>query len=231
MRQILEAAGLEKHTAEQYPVHDETVIVVDVVGDAHQMWRTARAGLTDHYPVLVSPSFLVTDPTFHHAPAPAELITSAESFDVVDFLTRRPGSQMPGARGRDPEILGTGEEGYYLDSYDVESFGVPEALVIVPRPEPWAAFAYVNGYAALLGQRPEVMLSAARSWFERYRAEPTVIGLACGFTVPGRPADPADAERLAAEHVGVAGLTAGTSIRAYARALMELDHWRLYNRP
>lgn len=231
MRQILEAAGLEEHTAEQYPVHDETVIVVDIVGDAHQMWRTARAGLTDHYPVLVSPSFLVTDSTFHHAPPPAELITSAESFDVDDFLTRQPGSLMPGARGRDPEILGTGEEGYYLDSYDVESYGVPEALVIVPRPEPWAAFAYVDGYAALLGQRPEVTLSAARSWFERYRAEPTVIGLACGFTVPRRPADPADAERLAAEHVGVAGLTAGTSIRAYARALMELDHWTLYNRP
>ncbi|BEL06481.1 hypothetical protein Q0Z83_046720 [Actinoplanes sichuanensis] len=231
MRQILEAAGLASHPAEPYRVHDETVIVVDIVGDAHQMWRTARAGLSDHYPVLVSPGFLVTDSDFHHPLPPSEVIRLAQGFDVEDHLTRRPGSQMPGARGRDPELLGTGEEGYDLDAYDVESFGVPEALVIVPRPEPWAAFAYVDGYVGLLGQRSEVMTSAARSWFERYRAEPTVIGLACGFTVPRPPADPADAERLAAEHVGVAGLTAGTSIRAYARALMELDHWSLYDRP
>ncbi|MBB3095985.1 hypothetical protein FHR83_003655 [Actinoplanes campanulatus] len=54
---------------------------------------------------------------------------------------------------------------------------------------------------------------------------------ATGFEVSRPPTDPADAERLAAEHVGVAGLTAGTSVRASARALTQLDHWTLYDRP
>ena len=42
---------------------------------------------------------------------------------------------------------------------------------------------------------------------------------------------PPDAERLACEHVSLAGLTAGTTVRAYARALMQLENWTLYNRP
>jgi hypothetical protein len=45
MQQFLRAAGLESHSAEQYRIHGETVIVVDVVGDAQQMRRSARAGL------------------------------------------------------------------------------------------------------------------------------------------------------------------------------------------
>ncbi|GGN64937.1 hypothetical protein GCM10010112_25650 [Actinoplanes lobatus] len=231
VQQILRAAGLESHRARQYSVHDETVIVVDIAGDAQRMWRSVRARIEGHYPVLVNPSFLVTDPVFHHAAAPGELIAQAADFDVEDFLTRQPGSQMPGSRGRDPEILGTGDEGYNLDCYDVASFGEPEALVIVPRPEPWAAFAYLDGYAALMGQNSAVSTAVARRWHDRYGAIPVVIGLATGFEVSRPPTDLADAERLAAEHVGVAGLTAGTSVRAYARALTQLDHWTLYNRP
>ena len=72
-------------------------------------------------------------------------------------------------------------------------YGEPELLVILPRPEPWAAFAYLNPY--------------------------------------GEWGTPADAERLAVEHVAIAGLTARTRIRAYARALLVLDHWCLYDRP
>src|SRR5690349_14269302 len=187
MRRILRAAGLGSHSAKQYSIHEETVIVVDAAGDAQQMWRTARAGLTDRYPVLVLPSFLVTDPDFHHAIPPGELITRAAAFDVEACLTRRPGSQMPGARDRDPETLGTGDEGYDLTRYDVASFGEPEALVIVPRPEPWAAFAYLDAYASLLGQTSELMTGVARQWWERYGAVPTVIGLACGFSVSRPP--------------------------------------------
>jgi hypothetical protein len=51
------------------------------------------------------------------------------------------------------------------------------------------------------------------------------------FVVPRPPIDLADAERLAAEHTFFAGLTAGTTRRAYAHALLQLDHWTLYNRP
>ncbi|MGW4945354.1 hypothetical protein ACWEOZ_27615 [Actinoplanes sp. NPDC004185] len=49
--------------------------------------------------------------------------------------------------------------------------------------------------------------------------------------MPRPPTDLADAERLALEHVAIAGLTARTRVRAYARALLELHQWCLYNRP
>jgi hypothetical protein len=51
------------------------------------------------------------------------------------------------------------------------------------------------------------------------------------FLVPRPPADLADAELLAAEHEFFAGLTAGTTQRAYTRALLQLDHWTLYDSP
>jgi hypothetical protein len=75
------------------------------------------------------------------------------------------------------------------------------------------------------------MLAGARRWHERYGAAPTTIGLANGLTVPRPPTTLADAERLATEHVAIAGLTAQTKTRAYARALLQLDRWCLYNRP
>ncbi|BCJ47939.1 hypothetical protein GCM10010168_22980 [Actinoplanes ianthinogenes] len=58
-----------------------------------------------------------------------------------------------------------------------------------------------------------------------------MIGLATGFTVGRPPTGLADAEQLAMEHVAIAGLTAGTTTRAYARALLQLDQWCLYERP
>jgi hypothetical protein len=104
--------------------------------------------------------------------------------------------------------------------------------MILPTWQPWAAFAYLVSFWGMLGHdEPELLVAAARSWHERYGAEPTVVGLATGFLVPRPPADLADAERLAAEHEFFAGLTAGTTQRAYARALLQLDHWTLYDRP
>jgi hypothetical protein len=59
-----------------------------------------------------------------------------------------------------------------------------------------------------------------------------VVGLPVGFVVPRPPTDRVDAERLAAEHIFFAGLpTNGVPLRAYARALMQLDRWALYDRP
>ncbi|MFF5081159.1 DUF4253 domain-containing protein [Actinoplanes sp. NPDC000266] len=224
---MLRAAGLESYRAEQVRVHDETVVVVRPDGDARRLLRSARAALPDHNPVLVLHREAVLDPGFHHDRTPGDLIAWARDADVDAELARLPGYSI---WGRDPETLGTGDEGYDLDSYDVAHFGEPELLVILPRPEPWTAFAYLNPYG-VWGTPGDLLLAAARRWHERYGASPTTIGLANGFTVPRPPADLADAERLAVEHVAIAGLTAGTTTRAYARALLELDRWCLYERP
>ncbi len=216
MRDLLRAAGLEDHQAREYDIDGARIAVVRLSGDAEQARGRARAALTGHYPVLLM------DPADLHPQADDVLARAADvdlDADVAQWLDRQ-----------DADTLGVGDEGYDLDCYDVASYGVPEFLALLPRPEPWAAFAYVHPYSGL-GLQPELMVAAARRWHERHGAEPAVIGLACGFAVPRPPTDPVDAERLAVEHVRLAGLTAGTTVRAYARALPHLDHWTLYDRP
>jgi len=208
-------------------IHDETVIVVHSTGDAQHLLRSARMALPDHNPVLALYGEAVLEPHSHHSSRPSDLIAWAQTADVDAELARLPGFSL---WGHDPELLGTGDEGFSLDSYDVTHFGEPELLVILPRPEPWAAFAYLDPYG-VWGTPGDLMLAAARRWHERYGAAPTTIGLANGFTVPRPPTELAEAERLAVEHVAIAGLTAQTSTRAYARALLQLDQWCLYDRP
>lgn len=225
VEKILRLAGLESYRAEQVRIHDETVIVVRPDGDGQQLLRSARTALPDHNPVLVLDEESVLDPDFHHDSRPSDLIAWAQTADVDALLAR-----LHGFPESDPETLGTGDEGYYLESYDVTHYGEPELLVILPRPEPWAAFAYLKPYGEW-GIPGDLVLAAARRWHHRYGAAPTTIGLANGFTVARPPSDVADAERLAIEHMAIAGLTAGTRTRAYARALLQLDQWCLYNRP
>ncbi|MEV6849352.1 DUF4253 domain-containing protein [Actinoplanes sp. NPDC051411] len=225
MEKILRAAGLESYRAEQLRIHDETVIGVHPAGDAQQMLRSARAGLPDHNAVLVLDAEAVREPDFHNDSSPSDLIAWVQTADVDAEFAR-----LPGFGRQEPEQLGTGDEGYCLECYDVTRYGKPELLVILPRPEPWAAFAYLDPYGAS-GASGELVLAAARRWHERYGAAPTTIGQANGFTVARPPTDLADAERLAVEHVAIAGLTAQTTTRAYARALLELDRWCLYDRP
>lgn len=225
VERILRAAGLESYRAEQVRIHDETVVVVHPAGDAQQLLRSARAALPDHYPVLALDGEAVLEPDFHHHSRPSDLIAWVQNADIDAELAR-----LHGFVKQDPEPAGTGDEGYDLVSYDVTQFGAPELLVILPRPEPWAAFAYLDPYGGW-GTPGELVLAAARRWHERYGAAPTTIGLANGFAVPRPPTEVSDAERLAVEHVAIAGLTARTSTRAYARALLELDQWCLYDRP
>lgn len=224
----MRAAGLGSYRAKQVDVHDETVTVVWTQGDAQELLRSVRAALPEHNAVLVHDSESVVDPISHHDTKPSELIAWARTpeADTDPELARRIGYAV-----RDPEQLGTGDEGYYLDSYDVTHYGEPEALVILPRPEPWTAFAYLDPYGSWGSTPGRVVLAAARRWHERYSAVPSMVGLATGFAVGRRPADLAEAEALAIEHVAIAGLTAGTRTRAYARALLHLDQWCLYNRP
>jgi hypothetical protein len=220
---ILRAAGLNPDDAERVSIHGDEVVMAALTGDPMATWHAARAASADRYPVLVYDAEWVTEPDYRPSASPADLIARAARVDLDAWLTKET------ARWAE-EDLGTGLEGYYLDSYDVMSYGLPEALVILPRPEPWAAFAYLDAYA-LSGDGTELAVATARAWHDRYGAVPTVVGMATGFLVDRRPADVPAAERLAAEHVAIAGLTAGTRLRAYARALLRLDQWCLYNRP
>ncbi|MBW6435912.1 DUF4253 domain-containing protein [Actinoplanes hulinensis] len=201
---------------EPVDVHGERVLVQPVKGDGLRIWRRARETHPDRYPVLVLDAEDALEPDYRHRDSPADILARADR--VV----------LPAPPPRD---RGTGDEGYHLDRYDVAHHGEPELLVLLPRPEPWAAFAYLDSWCHLSGWKPEVLVAAARDWHTRYGAEPTVIGLACGFEVSRPPTGPADAERLAAEHQLFAPLTAGTTELAYARALPQLRRWCLYNRP
>ncbi|GAA3198477.1 DUF4253 domain-containing protein [Dactylosporangium siamense] len=224
MDELLRAAGLADAPTRWHEVDGERFPVVRLSGSAEPVRQRVRALSTAHYPVLMVDMMHLDRDFFRvdgQLSTPADVLRRAETADLDAYLARWPAGQ---------EELGTGEEGYFLDAYDVTAYGAPQFLAILPRPEPWAAFAYVDAYGGL-ALPPELMVVAARRWHERHGAEPTVIGLATGFTVAHPPALLVDAERLAAEHVCLAGLTAGTTIRAYAKALTELDHWTLYSRP
>lgn len=229
--EILEAAGLGQVAASQRDVDGESVIVLEVGGDGQQLWDRVRAAVPTHYPVLVHDLDFALDRDYFEfsdadAPhAPADLMVRAETIDVDARIAAV-------SAGRPPIDPGTGDESYDLNAYDVAPYGPPEGMVLLPRPEPWAAFAYLPSFAVAGPYEPELLVAAARRWHQRYGAEPMVVGFATGFVVPRPPADLADAERLAAEHDFFAGLTVGqTTQRAYARALLRLDHWTLFDRP
>ena len=61
MQEILRAAGLESHRAQQVRVHDETVIVVHPAGAAQQLLRSTRAALPDHNTVLALESEMLLE--------------------------------------------------------------------------------------------------------------------------------------------------------------------------
>jgi hypothetical protein len=222
--ELLHAAGLSDASTRWYEIDGERLVVVRLDGAFEQARQRIRALSAAHYPVLLTDTMHLDRDFFRvdgRLSTPADVLRRAETVDldahVAWWLARQ-------------DSLGTGDEGYLLDAYDVTGYGAPEFLAVLPRPEPWAAFAYVDAYGGV-GLPPELMVAAARRWHERHGAEPTVIGLATGFAVARPPALLVDAERLAVEHVCLAGLTAGTTVRAYAKALTELDHWTLYNRP
>lgn len=152
-------------------IHDETVIVVHPAGNAQQLLRSARAALPDHDPVLVLDGETVLEPDFHHSSKPRDLITWAQT---AAELARFPRFSI---WGHDPAQFGTGDEGYDLGHSDVTGFGEPEVLVILPRPEPWAAFAYLDPYYGRLGTPEGLLLAAARRWHEWHGAAPTTIGI------------------------------------------------------
>jgi hypothetical protein len=108
----------------------------------------------------------------------------------------------------------------------------PVALALLPVPEPWATYAYVN---TLFGTDHDLLVSVARRWYDLYGAQPVAAwGTSTDLIVDRRPDSLEEAFRLAVYHYVLAMDTLarpGIALRWHARALLTLDHWHLYNGP
>jgi Domain of unknown function (DUF4253) len=84
-------------------------------------------------------------------------------------------------------------------------------LVLLPAAQPWAVYAYLNALYDACWYGHDLLVAAARRWYERYGAEPVAaLEVATWLTVARPPADPADAWRLALEHETLAENTLAT---------------------
>lgn len=108
-------------------------------------------------------------------------------------------------------------------------------LVLLPVPQPWAVYAYLNALSDSCGYGQDLLVAAARRWYERYGAEPVAaFEVVTWLMVTRPPTDPDDAWRLAAEHDLLAESTLaapGISLRQHAHLLPHLDRWVLFSGP
>ncbi|HEY1178090.1 MAG TPA: DUF4253 domain-containing protein, partial [Phytomonospora sp.] len=111
----------------------------------------------------------------------------------------------------------------------------PAVLVLLPTPEPWSVYAYVDALYDTCGYGQHLLTAAARRWHERHGAEPVAaLGVTTWLSVTRPTTDPETAWRLAFEHHVLAENTfsgPGLSIRDHARALLGRDRWVLFSRP
>jgi uncharacterized protein DUF4253 len=109
------------------------------------------------------------------------------------------------------------------------------ALVLLPAAQPWAVFAYVHGLYDACWYGHDLLVAAARRWYERYGAEPVAaLDVMSWFNVSRPPTDPDEAWRLAFEHYALAETTLtvpDVPLRQHARLLPTLDRWVLFSRP
>lgn len=108
-------------------------------------------------------------------------------------------------------------------------------LVLLPAAQPWAVYAYVNALYDTCGYGQDLLVAAARRWYERYGAEPVAaLDVMTWLLVDRPPTDPDDVWRLAFEHYMLAEntlATPGVSLRQHAHLLPDLDRWVLFSRP
>jgi hypothetical protein len=109
-------------------------------------------------------------------------------------------------------------------------------LVLLPTAEPWAVYAYVHALYDACGYGHDLLVAAARRWYERYGAEPVAaLGeVMTWLTVARPPTHPDDAWRLAYEHYTLAqsALTVpSVPLRQHSRLLPRLNQWVLFSRP
>ena len=104
-----------------------------------------------------------------------------------------------------------------------------------PAAQPWAVYAYVNALYDSCWYGHDLLVAAARRWYERYGAEPVAaLDVMTWLTVARPPTEPDDAWRLALEHNTLAEntlATPGVSLREHAHLLSHLHRWVLFSRP
>jgi hypothetical protein len=105
------------------------------------------------------------------------------------------------------------------------------SLALLPTDCPAAVPAYTHYWGAIDGSNgADRLVSAIRSWYKRYAAEPCAsIEVTLAFIVGRPPQDIHDAWQLTTEHDRFIKLD--DSIRERARALMHSGWWELYDRP
>ncbi|MET7399648.1 hypothetical protein ABZS66_39820 [Dactylosporangium sp. NPDC005572] len=115
MHDLLRAAGLADDRAHEYDVDGERLVVVRLDGAAEEVRRRVRAALTGHYPVLLMDTTDLDRDFFRTGDrqrTPADVLARAAAVDLDAHVARWSGRW-------DAETLGEGDEGYYLDAYDV----------------------------------------------------------------------------------------------------------------
>lgn len=212
-----------------------TALVVDVEPDEQlAVWARARAAVaeTGRWPLLCTRDLDDVFDRFYFEEGaqgadddPAAIIARAAGIDVDARLAAlRPpdGGDWP-EREPDP---------YFQELYGTES-GL--ALVLLPTPDPWAAYAYVHALDSASGYGHDLLVAAAKRWHERYGAEPVAaLAVMSWLTVTRPPTDDDELLRLAVEHEILAEntlSTPGLSRRQHARMLSGADRWVLFSRP
>lgn len=108
-------------------------------------------------------------------------------------------------------------------------------LALLPTAQPWAVYAYLDALYDACWYGHDLLVAAARRWYERYGAEPVAaLGVMTWLRVARPPTDPDDAWRLACEHYTLAENTLATPavpLRRHAHLLPHLDRWVLFSGP
>ncbi|SCG76062.1 DUF4253 domain-containing protein [Micromonospora coxensis] len=162
------------------------------------------------------------------APAAQEIRAAVTGADPVEIAVNRHLFGWEG--GREP-LVGP-------DTGVQDWFGSTEeraTLVLLPVAQPWAVYAYVDALHDACGYGHDLLVAAARRWYERYGAEPVAAWeVTTWLTVARPPTDPDEAWRLAFEHYTLAENTLATpavTLREHAHLLPHLDRWVLFSRP
>jgi hypothetical protein len=120
----------------------------------------------------------------------------------------------------------------YLDWFSGSSPLTP--VLLLPTPNSWDTLAYLHWFGACTCGTP-VAICFLEHWHQQYGAELVChYGTMLQFQVKRRPQTPTEAFQLAWEQEALAPCTTllpGISLRDHARALMNVDHWFLHERP
>ncbi|MFC0004445.1 DUF4253 domain-containing protein [Micromonospora siamensis] len=192
-------------------------------------WRTQYPdGLRDWVDQEIDRAREDTRERYGDAPDAAQIRAAVSDDETVEVAIE--GSLFDWEHGR-PRLVAP-------DPGIQEWYGSPDeltTLVLLPVPQPWAVYAYVNALHDSCAYGQDLLVAAARRWYERHGAEPVAaLEVSTWLRVTRPPTDPREAWRLATEHHTLAENTLATpavALREHAHLLTELRHWVLFSRP